>query len=189
MPESPFHLRVRTALFLVLDSKLRGKAFVGSDQFIYWDGGDPRACLAPDVFVRLGGPFTLPKTFRTWEHGAPQLAVEILSASDARDRDQEGRLERYRRCGVSEVVVFDPELGGPELRIFDWEEGDLVERDLTDPEARRCRTLGAYWITERDALLGLVLRLADDVEGRQLWLTPEERVRALEAELARRDAK
>src|SRR5437899_2647221 len=86
VPESPVHLRLRTALFLVLEGRLRGKAFVGSDHFVYWDASDPRACVAPDVFVRMGGPFTLPPSFRTWEHGAPQLAVEILSRSDARDR-------------------------------------------------------------------------------------------------------
>jgi Uma2 family endonuclease len=189
VPESPVHLRVRTALFLVLDGKLRGKAFVGSEQFVYWDAANPRACVAPDAFVRLGGPLTLPKTFRTWEHGAPHLAVEILSTSDARDRDQVGKLERYRRCGVREVVFFDGETDGPVLRIWDWVEGDLVERDMTDPEASRCVILGAYWRVEPDAELGLTLRLADDLEGKQLWLTADERVAELEAELARRSHK
>src|SRR5688572_11027556 len=61
MPESAVHLRVRTALFLILERALRGRAFVGSDQFVYWDPTSPQACLSPDVFVRLGGPFTLPK--------------------------------------------------------------------------------------------------------------------------------
>jgi len=189
VPESAVHLRVRTALFLVLDGRLRGKAFVGSDQFVYWDASDPRACVAPDVFVRMGGPFTLPPSFRTWEHGAPQLAVEILSRHDTRDRNQAGRLERYRSCGVSELVLFDPETDQGQLRIWDWVEGDLVQRDLTDPEAARCLLLDAYWRVEADAELGYSLRLADDIEGKRLWLTPNERVAELEAELAKRDAK
>jgi Uma2 family endonuclease len=188
VPESPVHLRIRTALFLVLEGRLRGKAFVGSDHFVYWDASNPRACVAPDVFVRMGGPFTLPPSFRTWEHGAPQLAVEVLSAHDTRDRNQAERLERYRSCGVTEVVFFDPENGKRPLRIWDWVEGDLVERDLTEPEAARCLLLGAYWRVEADAELGQSLRLADDVEGKRLWLTPTERVAELEAELAKRDA-
>jgi hypothetical protein len=190
VPETPVHLRIRTALFLVLEGKLRGKAFVGSDHFVYWDAGDPRACVAPDVFVHFGGPYTLPSTFRTWEHGAPHVAVEILSTSDARDRDQSGKLERYRRCGVSEVVFFDSDGKEPRvLRIWDWVEGDLVERDLADQEATRCIALGAYWRVEPDAELGRNLRLADDIEGRRLWLTPTERIAELEAELAKRDSK
>lgn len=189
VPESSVHLRVRTALFLVLDGRLRGKAFVGSDQFVYWDASNPRACVAPDVFVRMGGPFTLPPNFRTWEHGAPQLAVEILSRHDARDRDQAGRLERYRSCGVSELVLFDPERDQGQLRIWDWVEGDLVQRDLTDPEAARCLLLDAYWRVEPDAQLGWMLNLADDIEGKRVWRTAaEERVAELEAELAKRDA-
>jgi hypothetical protein len=47
MPESAVHLRLRTALFLVLDANLRGRAYVGSDQFVYWDPTDPKACVAP----------------------------------------------------------------------------------------------------------------------------------------------
>jgi Uma2 family endonuclease len=179
------HLRVRTALFLVLDARLRGKAFVGSDHFVYWDASNPRACVAPDVFVRMGGPLTLPPSFRTWEHGAPQLAVEILSRHDARDRDQAGKLERYRSCGVSEIVFFDPEDGA--LRIWDWVEGDLVERDLADAEAARCLTLDAYWRVEADPELGFSLRLSEDIEGKRLWRTrAEDRVAELEAELAKR---
>jgi Uma2 family endonuclease len=184
VPETPVHLRVKTALFLVLEGRLRGKAFVGADHFVYWDASNPAACVAPDVFVRMGGPFTLPPSFRTWEHGAPQLAVEILSDYDARDRDHARRLERYRSCGVREVVLFDPQNG--KLRIWDWVEGDLVERDLTDPQAARCRLLEAYWRVVTDVELGFNVRLADDVEGRRLWLTPDERIAELEAELAKR---
>jgi hypothetical protein len=190
VPESPVHLRVRTALFLVLDEKLRGRAFVGSDQFVYWDAADPRACLAPDVFVHFGGPFDLPRTFRTWDHGAPQLAIEVLSRIDLRDRDHEGRLERYRRCGVREVVLFDPESDAGLLRIWDWIEGDLVERDLAEAEARYSRVLGAYFRVVPDARLGWMLKISDDLLGQRPWLTADqERIAELEAELARRDAR
>jgi Putative restriction endonuclease len=185
VPETPVHLRLRTALFLILDGKLRGKAFVGSDQFVYWEAGNPRACLAPDVFVRMGGPFTLPKSFRTWEHGAPHLAVEIISSEDSRDRDQAAKLERYRCCGVSEVVFFDPENDERPLRMWDWVEGDLVERDLGETGASLCKTLGAYWRVAPHPEFGRMLWLANDAAGTDRWLTPDERIAELEAELAR----
>jgi Uma2 family endonuclease len=190
VPESAVHLRVRTALYLVLDAKLKGRAYVGSDQFVYWDPTNPKLCLAPDAFVRLGGPFTLPPSFKTWEHGAPQLAVEIFSSIDVRDRNVNTRLARYRQSGIAEVLFFDGERQNPPLRIFDAVEGDLVERDLSDPAGRLCKTLGAFWCLVPDDELGLLLRLADDPEGTKIWLTPAEaaeaRVQELEAELARR---
>jgi Uma2 family endonuclease len=192
VPETTIHLRLRTALFLILERELRGRAFVGSDQFVYWDPTNPRACLAPDVLVRLEGPLGFPRSFKTWEHGAPHIAVEIISADDSRDRNWAEKLERYRRSGVAELVRFDPEDDAP-LRIWDLVEGDMVERDLSDPDGRRCDALQAYWYVSDDPTLGKMLRLARKPDGKEPLLTPEEaeqqsqrRVAELERELARR---
>ncbi len=173
LPESPVHLRIRTALFLVLERRLRGKAFVGSDQFVYYEPHNPRACLAPDAFVRLGGPTELVPTFRTWEHGAPHVGVEIVSPVDARDREHERRLERYRCCGIGEVVIFDADAPEP-LRIWDYVEGDLVQRERAGTAWTRCDALAAYWFVAEDPRLGLVLRVADHADGSALWLNPDE---------------
>jgi hypothetical protein len=185
MPETSLHLRLRTALFLIVDRELHGRAFVGSDQFVYYRATDPKACLSPDVFVRLGGPSELLRTFKIWEHGAPQLAVEILSRSDAPDPDWGEKLQSYRETGIAELVRFDPTDDAVPLRIWDHVDGDMIERDLSDPSAWACRALGAYWCLHRDAELGLMPRLSRDIEGRDLWLTSEEH---LAREQAAKDA-
>jgi Uma2 family endonuclease len=174
MPETSLHLRLRTALFLVLDHRLNGRAFVGSDQFVYWDPTDPTACLAPDAFVRLGCPFALLPSFKVWEHGAPNLAVEVISRADARDHNWQQKLSRYARCGVGELVSFDPEEQERPLRLWDLVEGDLVERDLSEASARFCEALGAFWVVAPDPVLGRALRVAADAEGTELWPTPAE---------------
>ena len=189
MPETSVHMRLRTALFLILERELRGRAFVGSDQFVYWDPTDPKACLAPDVLVRLGGPLELLPSFKIWLHGAPHLAIEVVSPIDARDRNLRIRLERYRRAAIGEVVLFDPDDAAEPLRLWDFFEGDLVERDRSDPAAFRCDALGAYWKITTDATLGPMLRLARDPEGTDLWLTPEEAEHAAkETERAAKEA-
>jgi Uma2 family endonuclease len=174
MPESALHLRLRTALFLILERRLRGRAYVGSDQFVYWDPTDPKACLAPDAFVRLAGPNELLPSYKTWLHGAPEVGVEIVSKTDSRDRERELRLERYRHCGIGEVVSFDPEAPAQPLRLWDLVEGDLVERDPSTPDGLRCVALGAYWHLKHDDTLGLTLRVADGPDGTGLWPTAEE---------------
>jgi Uma2 family endonuclease len=195
--ENGLHLRLRTTLFLILEHRLGERAFVGSDQFVYWDPTDPRACLSPDACVRLGGPPGPLGSFKAWEHGAPHLGVEILSPSDARDREHEARLERYRRCGIPEVVVYDPDAATDPLRIWDLVDGDLVERDRAATDWRRCDSLAAFWVLTPDARLGTLLRLADHPNGAGLWPTPEEaacagrdaalkRIAELEAELGPR---
>jgi Uma2 family endonuclease len=199
VPETSVHMRVRTALFLVLEHALRGRAFVGSDLFVYWDATDPKACLAPDLLVRMGGPPELLPSFKTWEHGAPHVAVEIVSSSDRRDEPLEKNLERYRRTGIAEVVRFDGESADASnvLRLWDNVDDDLVERDLSDPESLLCDALGAYWTIVPHPEMGRMLRLARNADGTGLLPTPEEAARAeseaalariaeLERELARR---
>ena len=186
VPESALHLRLRTALFLILERRLRGRAYVGSDQFVYWNATDPKQCLAPDAFVRLGGPDELLPSYQTWKYGAPEVAVEIISASDGGPRELERRLDRYRSCAVEELVYFDPADRERPLRLWDWVESDLVERDLAAPDARYCDKLEAYWCLQPDPRLGVMLRPAEGADGSGLWPTPEEAESALRA--SERDA-
>jgi len=191
MPETKRHLDQRTALYVTVRSAFGDRAHVGSEQFVYWSRLDPSQCCAPDVLVKLGGPDAPFDSWKTWERGAPDLAVEIVSRSDQSDRPWEAKLASYDQLGVAELVRFDPDDADRPLRIWNEVEGDLVERDPDDADFARCDTLDLYWVVRAEPG-GLELRLAHDREGRQLLATPEEarleaeaRVRELEAELAR----
>jgi len=193
MPETRRHLEVRTALFQSLKAAFGGTAVIGSEQFVFWDPTDPKARCAPDVMVRLGerdAPFD---SWKVWERGAPQLAVEIISASDSTDKPWSAKLERYRKVGLRELVAFDADDPELPLRIWDFADGDLVERDPAARDFHSCGVLGGYWIVKPAPEIGLTLRLARDPEGNDLYPTHEEsqkaaeqRIRELEAELARR---
>jgi Uma2 family endonuclease len=186
VPESRRHLEVRTALYLSIRDAFADRAAVGSEQFVYWDPADPGKRCAPDLMVRIGEPDTLFTSWKVWERGAPQLAVEVISQSDDSDRPWEAKLERYRHVGVRELVRFDHADSKDPVRIWDAIGGDLVERDRAEPNFWRCDTLGAFWCVKLDPILGPVLRLARDSAGVDLYPTPTERVRELEEELARR---
>ena len=192
VPESGVHLRLRTALWSMLRLALRERSIVGSDQFLYWDPTDPRQCLAPDVLVWLGAPDRPFSSWKVWERGAPHLAVEIVSESDARDRPWERKLEAYRHSGVVELVRFDAEDEQFPLRLWDRVEGDLVEREVSKRELEYSDVLGLFWLVEPAPELTSMLRLSRDSAGLDRLLTDEEarhtaeaRVRELEAELAR----
>jgi Uma2 family endonuclease len=183
VPEGMRHLEQRTALYQILTLAFRDRAAIGSEQFVYWDPTDPRQCLAPDVFVRLGAKHEPFRTWKVWERGAPDVAVEIVSSSDERDRDWNEKLERYRRLGVRELVRFDPEVEPPTLRVWDGVDGDLVERRIHGLVASS-HHLPGHWIVVADAVVGSVLRVAHDLEGDELFPTPQEYERAA-AERAR----
>jgi hypothetical protein len=125
----------------------------------------------------------------TWKLGAPEVGVEIVSDYDRAEGPFARKLERYRQAGIVEVVRFDSEDEERPLRLWDSFDGDLVERDLGDPEAFHCDALSLYWCIKQDPELGRLLRLARDARGEDLVLTPEEAERAAkEAERAAKEA-
>lgn len=189
MPETKLHFLLRTSLYAILELAFGAKARVGCDQFVYWNARDPKRCLAPDVFLHLGAPDCVFQSWKTWELGTPELAVEILSRSDEAPKVLGDKVERYHELGVQELVVFDPDgPAGSRVRAWDRIDEDLVERKVT-ADATPCVTLGAHWVVAPCGGLD-ALRLSHDAAGARLFPTPTERdaarIAELEAELARR---
>ncbi len=148
---------------------------VGGDQFIYFDQKDPTRCLAPDVFVKLDKRVKDFDSWFTWERGAPDLAVEVVSEWDRMKLTWAQKLERYEACGVQELVQFDPRRDMT-TRVWDRVDGKLVEREPDSTDTFECRTLGLYWTIEMDRDYGYQLRLCRDRAGKVLFPTPQETV-------------
>jgi Uma2 family endonuclease len=203
MPESKTHLNVRTFLYRLLTFALGAEHSVGSEQFVYWNASNPKRCVSPDVFVKLGVPNSSFASWKTWRQGGvPELAVEIQSPSDADAGPWEAKLARYRELGVRELVRFDPLAPeGERLHVWDRVDEDLVERVVVDDRAP-CLTLGVDWVVRPLAGEPAGLRFAD-VDGKFIGVpeevaesargvaeararSAEDRIRELEAELARR---
>jgi Uma2 family endonuclease len=184
VPESLEHVLIRTALFLMLRNALEEQAVVGSEQFVYWDPTDPKQCLSPDIFVRMGGPDRTFQSWKVWERGAPHLAIEIISDSDGGNRVWKRKLAAYQRSGILELVRFDPTDAENSLRLWDRVQGDLVEREVSKLGLERSDALGLYWLVEPSPEFGLMLRPCRDAAGRERLLTDREEL-LVEAEARR----
>ncbi len=208
MPETTVHLVLRTFLYQLLRFAFGDSCCVGSDQFVYWRAADPKTCLAPDLFLKLGVPAAHFDSWKTWERGTPELAVEIVSQSDREAWDD--KLAKYQDLGVRELLRFDAEApSGARLRAWDRVDDNLVERALSGDSAESV-VVGRFWVVaDVDGTRGL--RLAKDAAGQVLISShveaanrekeeanrekeeetrrrekAEQRVRELEAELKRR---
>lgn len=84
--------------------------FVAADHFWYPVEGRPDIVTAPDVYVVFGRPRGHRRSYQQWleENIAPQVAFEILSPSNTAGEMKE-KLAFYRRYGVEEYYVFDPD--------------------------------------------------------------------------------
>jgi Uma2 family endonuclease len=186
MPETQLHLELRTILYQLLKDFLGDAATVTCDQFIYWAAHDPGEVLAPDAAVRRAPAEGLLRTWKTWERGAPDVAVEIVSDSDAADAVWQDKLRRYDRMGVLELVRFDPEAPEPKrLRVWDRIDGDLVER-VVERSSAPSAVLPCAWEVAAADELPVALRLRATVSGELVPTRAE--ARRQEAEARRQEA-
>jgi Uma2 family endonuclease len=158
-----------------------GDAQVARNLAVRWDESRPQMGVDPDLCV-IRPP--TPEgdelmSLCTWErgHSPPVLAVEVVSASNAR-KDYATAPERYAACGTAELWVFDPRLVGPRLgggphRLQIWSRTD--DGDLT----RTYAGTGPAWSKAVDGWVlavdeGRKLRIASDPRGEAMWLTSAE---------------
>lgn len=165
----------------------RGKrAFVGADQFIYWEQFAPTKAVSPDVYVlpRVA-PDARVRSWKIWETGVtPSFALEIVSRDLRKDVEESPR--RYAELEVPEVVVFDPEPETREdsvrFRVYRrLPKRGLVLVEATNADRIRSRSLGCFLRAVGEGV-ETRLRVGLGPQGDELFPTDAERA---EAEAAR----
>lgn len=110
MAESDTQRKPLTYLVEALDLHFQAhpKVYVSGNLLIYYEEGNPKKSVAPDVFVVLGVPKHDRDIYQTWVEGkGPDLVIEITSPSTRHLDDKEKPL-LYRRLGVLEYFQYDP---------------------------------------------------------------------------------
>ena len=147
----------------------RKDVFASGDLLFYYEEGNPRASVAPDVFVVFGVHGRRRMSYKVWEEGkGPDFVLEVASTSTWAE-DKEAKPAVYARMGVREYFVFDPKA----LYLTPPLEGHrLVGREyerlphVLSPEGRvtvRSETLGLE-VWAKDTKLGF----RDPVAGEEL---------------------
>ena len=104
----------------------REQVYVAGDMFLYFKEGDPRAVVAPDVFVVVGAPRHKRMSYKLWEEPkAPDFVLEVTSRN-TRNEDHGRKREVYASLGVGEYWLFDPtgDYLDPRLQGLRLHEGD-----------------------------------------------------------------
>lgn len=81
---------------------------VFADIMFYYEEGNPRKFIAPDVMVVRGVEKHLRRVFKLWEETVPEVVFEISSRGTWRE-DFEKKFNLYKEIGVKEYYIFDPE--------------------------------------------------------------------------------
>ena len=175
-----------------LTRRFRGRrdVYVSGDLLIYYEEGNPRTSIAPDVFVVFGVQDRQRQNYKLWEEGqAPAFVLEVASPSTWRD-DLGRKRSVYARLGVREYWQYDP--SGEHLRMRLQGERltpsgyvrQPVETGLDGTLTLRSETLGL----ELGAAPGREMRFRDPASGRELRSHDEEAEGRLAEAAARRAA-
>jgi Uma2 family endonuclease len=111
MAETEVHLKDMIDSIQVLEDHFAGQpnVHVGGNLLLYYEEGNPRKHVAPDVFVALDVPKEPPRDYYlVWKEGkAPDFIVEITSKSTK--AEDKKKFEIYRTIlRVTEYFLFDP---------------------------------------------------------------------------------
>jgi Uma2 family endonuclease len=182
--ETDLHRNLMTDLIFALKWFLSNvRAYVAGNLFIYFEEGNNKAFVAPDVFVVMGVEQRNRRVYQSWREGyqLPDVVIELTSKK-TRKADQEIKPELYARLGVREYFLFDP--FGDYLRPR-FQGYRLVNR-VYEP-------MQEYPL--RSAVLGLdlreednALRLYNSLTGERLPNSDEEVLARRAAEAARKEA-
>jgi hypothetical protein len=122
----------------------RTDVYASANMLLYYVEGDPRSCVAPDLYVARGVAGNHERrTYQVWREGRPPCFVlEVTSDSTWRE-DLHKKKAIYARIGVEEYFLFDllgdylePPLQGFELSSGRYQpmaprlDGALVSRTL-----------------------------------------------------------
>ena len=184
MAESEFQLNPILYAVGALRSHFQGRddVYVVGDLLLYYEEGDGKASVAPDVFVVFGVPNHPRRTYLLWQEGkAPDFVLEVTSRS-TRQVDQGTKRDLYARLGIAEYWQYDPtgDYLDPPLQGFMLSGGQYGE-------ALALERVSVVW-NAYSPVLGLNLRLEDGVLRFHDPLTNEYLLTHQESEQARRQA-
>ena len=196
MAETPIHgecmMYVTYALRRYFTKRGREDVYIGMNNFLYYERGNPRAVVAPDVYVVPGAPVRPRDTYMLWnEPKGPDFVLEVTSKS-TRGEDERRKRDVYAALGVREYFLYDPraEYLAPPLQGFRLRGGEYRRLPAVTMLSSRevAVTSEVLGLTLRDDREARMVRLRDPATGRNL-LTYEEAERAREEEaVTRREA-
>jgi Uma2 family endonuclease len=112
MGETDKHVKQLARLLDVLEAHFVSEpdVHVSGNNLMYYDEGNPRKRVCPDIYVTFGIPKGERRSYKIWVEGkAPDFILELLS-DETRTRDFGFKKKLYRKVfQTKEYFLFDPD--------------------------------------------------------------------------------
>ena len=186
MAENDFQRKTMTYAIEALDAHFRDRSdvYVSGNLLLYYEEGNNKVRVSPDVFVVFGTAKHERSSYLLWQEAkAPDFVMEIASQSTYRT-DQGPKSDLYARMGVSEYWLYDPtgDYLKPPLQGFQLVEGHYepmpIAQRADDALAARSEVLGLELRLDPGTPVREGLRFFNPANGeplRSLWEAEHER--------------
>jgi Uma2 family endonuclease len=128
MGETDVHIDALICLREALRDYFRDdpRMYVAGNMLLYYEEGNPAACVAPDVFAVQGVAKGERRTYRLWEEGQPPVVVFEITSRGSRLEDMGTKRAIHAMLGVWEYFLYDPlgEYLRPPLQGYRLQEGE-----------------------------------------------------------------
>jgi Uma2 family endonuclease len=146
------------------------QVYVAGNMLLYYEEGDPTACVAPDVFVVQGVGKHKRRTYKLWEEGVTPSVVFEITSRGSRLEDLGMKRALYAMLRVEEYFLYDPlgEYLEPSLQGYRLQGGDYERMCPEGDRGLISQVLGVDVRVEQGRL-----RVVDPATGDRL-MTPAE---------------
>ncbi|MDE0469566.1 MAG: Uma2 family endonuclease [Candidatus Poribacteria bacterium] len=190
MAETPKHQQVMIDCMDILRNHFHGirDVYIGGNMLLYYEEGNPRKSVSPDVFMVRGLSKKELRTYKTWEQPATLDFVLEVASPSTYTRDFNEKMEIYAKIlRVKEYYIYDPYHEIEPYFVGFRLVGETYE-EIAFVNARLPSSVLGLELGEHEGLL----RLYDPVKSAWL-LTSQERVgeaetRVAQESLARQEA-
>lgn len=136
MAETQLHFRTLTNLVQTLEQYFKNEedVWTAGNLLLYYEEGNPKKCVAPDVMVCFGVKKKLLRIYQIWNEGrVPQVVFEISSTSTWKE-DLSKKYALYQRLGVKEYYIFDPEYKALDESLIAYYliDGEFIKEEIED---------------------------------------------------------
>ncbi len=182
MAETEYHRDIMIDFIQMLKYYFRdvNDAYVSGNLLMYYEEGNIRKSVSPDVFVVFGVSKKRRRIYRTWEEGhTPDFVLEVASPSTYR-QDLTRKKELYASVlGVREYYIYDP-YHEVDPYFLGYRLVDGVYEEIGFVDERLPSLVLGLELGERDGVFGLY------DPSRSVWLQPLEKQVEQEAEARQR---
>ncbi len=182
MAETEYHRDIMIDCIQMLKHYFRevDDVHVSGNLLMYYEEGNPRKSVSPDVFVAFGVSKKRRRTYKIWEEGhAPDFVLEVANPSTYR-HDLTHKKDLYASVlGVREYYIYDP-YHEVDPYFLGYRLVDGVYEEIAFVDERLPSLVLGLELGENDGVFGLY------DPSRSVWLQPLEKQVEQETEARQR---